>query len=99
MPMARYGPLSFDLPMHLLTNGAQMGLASYCFSKDLDRAWRLSDELEAGMIGLNTSSITGAEAPFGGMKESGYGKEAGKDVAVEEYLITKAISVAIESRL
>jgi acyl-CoA reductase-like NAD-dependent aldehyde dehydrogenase len=44
-------------------------------------------------------AITGAEAPFGGMKESGYGKEAGKDVAVEEYLVTKAISVAVESRL
>lgn len=76
-----------------------MGLASYVFTKDIDRAWRLSEELEAGMIGLNTSSITGAEAPFGGMKESGYGKEAGKDVAVEEYLVTKAVSIAVESRL
>lgn len=44
-------------------------------------------------------AITGAEAPFGGVKASGYGKEAGKDVAVEEYLVTKAISVAVESRL
>ncbi|CAH0026016.1 unnamed protein product [Clonostachys rhizophaga] len=82
-----------------LANDTPMGLASYVFTKDLDRAWRLLDEIEAGMIGLNTSAITGAESPFGGMKESGYGKEAGKDVAVEEYLVTKAASVAIASRL
>ncbi|KAF7554914.1 hypothetical protein G7Z17_g2532 [Cylindrodendrum hubeiense] len=80
-------------------NDTPMGLASYVFTKHLDRAWRLLDDLEAGMIGLNTSAITGAESPFGGMKESGYGKEAGKDVAVEEYLITKAASVALGSRL
>lgn len=44
-------------------------------------------------------AISGAELPFGGMKESGYGKEAGKDVAVEEYLVTKAISFVVESTL
>lgn len=44
-------------------------------------------------------AITGAESPFGGMKESGYGKEAGKDVAVEEYLVTKAVSLVVGSRL
>ncbi|KAH7176891.1 aldehyde dehydrogenase domain-containing protein [Dactylonectria macrodidyma] len=80
-------------------NDTPMGLASYVFTKDLNRSWRLLDELEAGMIGLNTSAITGAESPFGGMKESGYGKEAGKDVAVEEYLVTKAVSIALGSRL
>ena len=56
------------------------------------------DALEAGMIGVNTNSIAGAEVPFGGIKESGYGKEAGKDVAVDEYLVTKAISLSV-SRL
>ncbi|KIV98849.1 uncharacterized protein PV09_09420 [Verruconis gallopava] len=83
----------------LFANDTSMGLASYVFTKDLDRAWRLSDELEAGMIGVNTSGISGVETPFGGLKESGYGKEAGKDVAVDEYLVTKAISIAVESRL
>ncbi|RAO67304.1 uncharacterized protein BHQ10_003316 [Talaromyces amestolkiae] len=80
-------------------NATSMGLASYVFTKNVDRSWRLLDELEAGMIGLNTSAISGAELPFGGTKESGYGKEAGKDVAVEEYLVTKAVSFVVERRL
>ncbi|KAL2683437.1 hypothetical protein Neosp_007907 [[Neocosmospora] mangrovei] len=76
-------------------NDTSVGLASYVFTKDMDRSWRLMDALEAGMIGVNTNSIAGAEVPFGGIKESGYGKEAGKDVAVDEYLVTKAISVSV----
>ncbi|KAI0485347.1 aldehyde dehydrogenase domain-containing protein [Xylariaceae sp. FL0804] len=80
-------------------NDTPMGLASYVFTKNLDRGWRLMENLEAGMIGVNTSAITGAELPFGGMKESGYGKEAGKDVAVDEYLVTKAVSVTVDSRV
>ncbi|KAH8895603.1 aldehyde dehydrogenase [Thozetella sp. PMI_491] len=80
-------------------NDTPMGLASYVFTKNLDRAWRLLDNLEAGMIGLNTSTISGVDSPFGGLKESGYGKEAGKDVAVEEYLVSKAIALGLESRL
>lgn len=48
-----------------------MGLASYFFTKDVDRAWRLLENLESGMIGMNTGSISAAESPFGGIKESG----------------------------
>lgn len=48
-----------------------MGLASYFFTKDIDRTWRLFDNLEAGMIGINTGSISAAESPFGGIKQSG----------------------------
>ena len=60
-----------------------------CFSKNIDRIWRLYENLEAGMIGLNTGNQSAAETPFGGIKESGYGKESGKDVAIQEYCITK----------
>jgi len=70
-------------------NNTSMGLASYFFTKNVDRTWRLLENLEAGMIGMNTGNSSAAESPFGGIKESGYGKESGKDVAVEEYMITK----------
>ncbi|PWY61777.1 succinate-semialdehyde dehydrogenase [Aspergillus eucalypticola CBS 122712] len=77
-------------------NDTSMGLASYAFTKDADRLWRLFEKLEAGMVGLNTGSMSAAEAPFGGMKESGYGKESGKDVAVDEYLVTKTGTLTVQ---
>ncbi|OCL07240.1 aldehyde dehydrogenase [Glonium stellatum] len=77
-------------------NDTSMGLASYCFTKNVDRTWRLFENLEAGMIGLNTGNSSAAESPFGGIKESGYGKESGKDVAVAEYMITKTGTLSVE---
>ncbi|KAK8213623.1 hypothetical protein M8818_002927 [Zalaria obscura] len=70
-------------------NETSMGLASYFFTKNVDRTWRLLENLEAGMIGMNTGNSSAAESPFGGIKESGYGKESGKDVAIQEYMVTK----------
>ena len=58
------------------------------FTKNIDRTWRLLENLEAGMIGMNTGNSSAAETPFGGIKESGYGKESGKDVAVAEYMVS-----------
>ncbi|KAJ2987676.1 hypothetical protein NUW58_g4371 [Xylaria curta] len=77
-------------------NNTSMGLASYCFTKNIDRMWRLFENLEAGMIGLNTGNASAAESPFGGIKDSGYGKESGKDVAINEYLITKTGTLTLE---
>ncbi|PYH83767.1 succinate semialdehyde dehydrogenase [Aspergillus uvarum CBS 121591] len=77
-------------------NDTAMGLASYAFTKNADRLWRLFENLEAGMIGLNTGSSSAAEAPFGGVKESGYGKESGKEVAVNEYLVTKTGTLTVD---
>jgi len=79
-----------------MANDTSMGLASYFFTKSVDRTWRLLEALEAGMIGMNTGNSSAAESPFGGMKESGYGKESGKDVAVEEYLVTKTGTLTLE---
>ncbi|KFY14698.1 hypothetical protein V492_02456 [Pseudogymnoascus sp. VKM F-4246] len=79
-----------------MANDTSMGLASYFFTNDVDRTYRLLESLEAGMIGMNTGNASGAESPFGGIKESGYGKEAGKEVAIEEYLIAKTGTLTIE---
>jgi succinate-semialdehyde dehydrogenase len=77
-------------------NATSMGLASYFFTKNVDRTWRLLENLEAGMIGMNTGNSSAAESPFGGIKESGYGKESGKDVAINEYLITKTGTLTLD---
>ncbi|UPL02276.1 hypothetical protein LCI18_013210 [Fusarium solani-melongenae] len=79
-----------------LANNTSMGLASYFYTKDVSRTWRLLESLEAGMIGMNTGNASCAESPFGGIKSSGYGKEAGKDVAIEEYLISKTGTLTVE---
>ncbi|KAJ5885068.1 hypothetical protein N7495_009578 [Penicillium taxi] len=81
-----------------VANATSMGLASYAFTKNVDRIWRLLENLEAGMIGMNTGNQSAAESPFGGIKESGYGKESGKDVAVSEFLVTKTGTLTIEGQ-
>jgi succinate-semialdehyde dehydrogenase len=81
-----------------MANDTSMGLASYAFTKNVDRVWRLFENLEAGMIGMNTGNQSAAESPFGGIKESGYGKESGKEVAVNEYLVTKTGTLTIEGQ-
>lgn len=92
------GLYSFDTEDEVvkLANDTSMGLASYAFTKNMDRVFRLSENLEAGMIGINTGNSSAAESPFGGMKESGYGKESGKDVAVNEYLVAKTVTITLE---
>ncbi|KAH8647808.1 aldehyde dehydrogenase domain-containing protein [Xylariales sp. PMI_506] len=92
------GVYAFETEEEVLrrANDTPMGLASYCFTKDVDRLWRMLENLDAGMIGLNTGNSSSAEAPFGGIKESGLGKESGKDVAVEEFLISKTGTLTIE---
>ncbi|KAL2674337.1 hypothetical protein Neosp_012788 [[Neocosmospora] mangrovei] len=79
-------------------NDTPLGLASYVFTKNVDRLLRMFEDLEAGMIGLNVGNSSSAEAPFGGIKDSGYGKESGKDVAIDEFLISKTGTLSIEER-
>lgn len=92
------GVYSFDTEEEVVkwANDTSMGLASYFFTKNMDRTWRLMENLDAGMIGMNTGNSSAAESPFGGMKLSGYGKESGKDVAIEEYLVSKTVTMTLE---
>jgi succinate-semialdehyde dehydrogenase/glutarate-semialdehyde dehydrogenase len=71
-----------------LANDTEFGLASYFYSKDLARVWRVSEELEYGMVGINTGLISTEVAPFGGVKQSGLGRE-GSTHGIEEYLEMK----------
>ncbi len=75
-----------------LANDTEFGLASYFYTRDLARAWRVSERLEYGMVGLNTGLISTEVAPFGGVKESGIGREGSK-YGIEDYLVVKYVCI------
>ena len=75
-----------------MANATAFGLACYAYTADLGRAFRLNERLEYGMIGINSGLITTVEAPFGGVKESGLGKEGGSQ-GLEDYLDTKYVCI------
>ncbi|HLS78188.1 MAG TPA: NAD-dependent succinate-semialdehyde dehydrogenase [Nocardia sp.] len=73
-------------------NDTRYGLVAYVFTRDLDRALRVAEGLETGMVGVNRGVISDPAAPFGGVKESGFGREGGFE-GIEEYLSTKYIAL------
>ncbi|WP_256752120.1 NAD-dependent succinate-semialdehyde dehydrogenase [Mesorhizobium sp. Mes31] len=75
-----------------LANGTPYGLASYFYTENLKRAWRVGEALEFGMVGLNTGSVSIEVAPFGGVKLSGLGRE-GAQAGIEEYLEMKSFHI------
>jgi succinate-semialdehyde dehydrogenase / glutarate-semialdehyde dehydrogenase len=75
-----------------LANHTEFGLASYVYTRDLGRYFRVSEKLEYGMVGINTGLISTELAPFGGMKESGLGREGSK-YGIDDYLEIKLICV------
>lgn len=76
-----------------LANDTEFGLVGYAFTRDLDRGLRLAEELEVGMFGLNTGIVSNPAAPFGGVKQSGLGREGGAE-GIEEYLETTYVGIA-----
>jgi succinate-semialdehyde dehydrogenase/glutarate-semialdehyde dehydrogenase len=76
-----------------LANDTSVGLASYFYTRDLSRAWRVAEALEYGIAGVNTGLISNAMAPFGGVKESGLGREGSK-YGIEDYLTLKYVCMA-----
>lgn len=76
-----------------LANDTEFGLVGYVFTLDLNRALRLSEELEVGMLGVNTGIVSNPAAPFGGIKQSGLGREGGLE-GIEEYLETRYVGIA-----
>ncbi|WP_019932764.1 NAD-dependent succinate-semialdehyde dehydrogenase [Nocardia sp. BMG111209] len=73
-------------------NDTEFGLVAYVYTRDLDRALRVAEGLESGMVGVNRGVISDPAAPFGGVKESGFGREGGYE-GIEEYLSTKYIAL------
>ena len=76
-----------------LANDTSVGLASYFYTRDMARVWRVAEALEYGMAGVNTGVISNAMAPFGGVKESGLGREGSK-YGIEDYLTLKYVCLA-----
>jgi succinate-semialdehyde dehydrogenase/glutarate-semialdehyde dehydrogenase len=74
-------------------NDTDFGLVAYVFTRDLDRALRVSERIEAGMVGLNQGIVSNPAAPFGGVKQSGLGREGGR-VGIEEFLEIKYVAIA-----
>ena len=72
-------------------NDSEYGLAAYVFTRDAERTWRVAGALEAGMVGINTGLISNEIAPFGGIKQSGLGRE-GSVHGIDEYLELKYLA-------
>jgi succinate-semialdehyde dehydrogenase/glutarate-semialdehyde dehydrogenase len=93
-----FGPVAplfrFETEEEALTiaNGTPFGLAAYFYTENLKRAWRVGEALEFGMVGLNTGAISTEVAPFGGVKQSGLGRE-GARAGIEEYLEMKSFHI------
>lgn len=79
-----------------LANATRAGLAAYVFTRDIDRAWRVPEALEYGMVGLNTGIISTEVAPFGGVKESGLGREGSRH-GMDDYLDYKLVAMAVNA--
>ena len=77
-----------------LANDTPFGLASYFYTRDLARSWRVAEALEYGIVGINTGLISNPVAPFGGVKESGLGRE-GSRYGIEEFLEMKYLCLGI----
>jgi succinate-semialdehyde dehydrogenase/glutarate-semialdehyde dehydrogenase len=91
-PVAPVIPFDDEDEVIRIANDTDWGLASYLFTQDIDRAFDLSERIEAGMIGINTGIVSNPAAPFGGIKQSGLGREGGK-VGIDEFLEYKYLAV------
>ena len=89
-PLAPLFRFKTDEEALALANDTEFGLASYFYSRDIGRIWRVAEGLESGMVGVNTGLISSEVAPFGGVKQSGLGRE-GSRYGMDEYLTVKYI--------
>ena len=93
-PVAPITTFATDDEAIAAANDTEYGLVSYIFTQDIDRAFRVIERLETGMIGFNQGMVSNAGAPFGGVKQSGFGREGGPE-GLDEYLETKYIAMNV----
>ena len=93
-PVVPVFPFKTEEEAVALANASEFGLASYLFSRDLDRVMRVARQIEAGMVGVNVGLMSNAANPFGGVKQSGFGRE-GSVYGIDEYLQIKAVTLGL----
>ncbi|MDH4556512.1 NADP-dependent succinate-semialdehyde dehydrogenase [Pseudomonas sp. BN417] len=93
-PVAPLVRFSSDEEVLRLANDTLYGLAAYFYSRDIGRVWKIAEQLEYGMVGINTGLISNEVAPFGGVKQSGLGREGSK-YGIEDYLEMKYLCLAV----
>lgn len=93
-PIAAVAPFDDEDEVLALANATEYGLAAYVYTNDLSRAVRVSESLRFGMVGVNDINPTSAAAPFGGVKDSGLGREGGAE-GIDEYLDVKVVGIAV----
>ena len=93
-PVAAVIPFTSESEVIQMANDSEYGLASYFYSKDISRIWRVAEALEFGMVGVNTGTISNEVAPFGGVKQSGLGRE-GSVWGMDEYLEMKYVCLGL----
>jgi succinate-semialdehyde dehydrogenase/glutarate-semialdehyde dehydrogenase len=91
-PLAPLFRFKTDAEVVELANATEFGLASYFYSRDIGRIWRVAEALEYGMVGINTGMISNEVAPFGGVKQSGLGRE-GSRYGMDDYLVIKYLCI------
>lgn len=97
-PVAGLFPFDTEDEVVKMANSADVGLAGYFFSKDVHRCYRVAEALEVGMVGVNTGLISDVAAPFGGVKESGFGREGSK-YGIDEYQVSLHLLGYVSSNL
>jgi succinate-semialdehyde dehydrogenase/glutarate-semialdehyde dehydrogenase len=93
-PVAPLFRINTDEEAIRMANDTEFGLAAYLYATDLSRVWREAEGLESGIVGINTGLISTAEAPFGGVKESGLGRE-GSRYGIEDYLEVRYLCLSV----
>lgn len=87
-PVVAFYPFETEAELLAAANDSEVGLAAYVYTERLAQAWRAAELLQTGMVGVNTGVISDPVAPFGGVKQSGFGREGGR-VGIEEFQISK----------